>query len=54
MEKPSKKNKKKKFSIPDQASPTDTSNWDNRIFKTPGRRLVIETDQSNNKNVVSE
>lgn len=29
--------------LPTQASPEDTSNWDDRPFTTPGDRIVIET-----------
>ncbi|MBW4061008.1 hypothetical protein HJC99_00305 [Candidatus Saccharibacteria bacterium] len=32
-------------SLPPQASPQDTSNWDDRPFTTPSDRIVIETFQ---------
>lgn len=35
--------------LPTQASPQDTSNWDDRPFTTPGDRIVIETFQGKDK-----
>ncbi len=32
-------------SLPPQASPQDTTNWDDRPFTTPSDRIVIETFQ---------
>lgn len=39
-------------SIPPQASPQDTSNWDERAFTTPTDRIVIETNQGNDNDIV--
>lgn len=42
-------------SLPSQASPQDTSNWDDRPFTTPGDRIVIETFQGDeNGKVVAD
>lgn len=47
---PSRRNIK----IPAQKSATDTSNWDNRIFKAPNGRKIIETDQRNSTVNIAE
>jgi hypothetical protein len=39
-------------SLPPQTSPQDTSNWDNRPFTTPSDRVVIETFQGSDDEVV--
>ena len=39
-------------SVPPQASPQDTSNWDDRPFTTPGDRIVIETFQGSDDNPI--
>lgn len=41
-------------SIPPQASPQDTSNWDDRPFTTPTDRIVIETYQGDDRVVIQE
>jgi hypothetical protein len=41
-------------SVPPQASPQDTSNWDDRPFTTPTDRIVIETYQGDDRIVVQE
>ena len=41
--------------LPPQASPQDTSNWDDRPFTTPSGRIVIETfEGSDDKTIVAE
>lgn len=40
--------------LPSQTSPQDTSNWDDRPFTTPTGRVVIETYQGNDGNVIAE
>ncbi len=39
-------------SLPPQTSPQDTSNWDDRPFTTPSDRVVIETFQGSDDEVV--
>jgi hypothetical protein len=39
-------------SLPPQASPQDTSNWDDRAFTTPTDRIVIETYQGSDNDIV--
>jgi len=39
-------------SLPPQTSPQDTSNWDDRPFNTPTDRIVIETFQGNDNDIV--
>jgi hypothetical protein len=51
---PKKPKKKVKNKIPPQKSAIDTSNWDNREFTTPSGRIVIETDQTDKKIIISE
>lgn len=46
--------KEKKRTIPPQKSPTDISNWVDRPLKTPGGRLVIESDQTDDGIVIAE
>jgi len=51
-DKPQNKQPAKPASIPPQKSPQDTSNWDERAFTTPTNRIVIETNQSNDNDIV--
>ena len=39
-------------SLPPQTSPQDTSNWDDRPFTTPSDRVVIETFQGSDDEIV--
>lgn len=39
-------------SLPPQTSPTDTSNWGDRAFTTPTDRIVIETYQGSDNDIV--
>jgi hypothetical protein len=46
---PAKKLTKKtaeKVKLPPQNGPRDTTNWDNKVYKAPDGRLIIETDQT--------
>lgn len=36
----------KKIKLPPQNGPRDTTNWDNKVYKAPDGRLIIETDQN--------
>ena len=47
----------KKAELPPQNGPLDTSNWDNREFKAPNGRVIIEMDQEtkkSNRKTISE
>ena len=35
-----------RFQVPPQASPRDTSNWDNKVSVDPSGELNIRTDES--------
>lgn len=35
-----------RFEVPPQASPRDTSNWDNKVSVDPSGELNIRTDES--------
>lgn len=43
-----------KRAIPPQESPTDISNWVDRPLTTPGGRIVIETDQTTDGEIIAE
>ena len=45
----SMKDAPKKPKLPPQNGPLDTSNWDNREFKAPNGRVIIEMDQETKK-----
>jgi hypothetical protein len=51
-DKPQDKQPTKPVSVPLQKSPQDTSNWDERAFTTPTDRIVIETNQGNDNDIV--
>jgi hypothetical protein len=38
--------------LPSQASPQDTSNWDDRPFTTPSGRVVIETFEGGDDKII--
>ena len=44
VKKPSVKSKAK-IKLPPQNGPRDTSNWENKVYKAPDGKRIIETEQ---------
>ncbi len=39
-------NSKLKLKLPSQSGPRDTRNWENKVYKAPDGKLIIETEQN--------
>lgn len=46
--------KSKPIQLPPQNGPRDTSNWDNKVYRTPDGRRIIETDQNKKQVDIAE